>query len=116
MPVSLHGGESSLPRSWAVELPQQVDHYPGPPSLACRHSTRRAPPRRAHDAASPTRAEGDPVAPGVAAWLMMFATLDLCGGRAVRDLPPGPLERQNLVGNRHKEAIAHGGRCGEVGH
>src|SRR5437667_734998 len=34
MPVSLHGGESSLPRSWAVELPQQVDHYPGPSSPA----------------------------------------------------------------------------------
>src|SRR5207244_3690928 len=33
MPVSLHGGESSLPRSWAVELPQQVDHYPGPSSV-----------------------------------------------------------------------------------
>src|SRR5207244_2571688 len=37
MPVSLHGGESSLPRSWAVELPQQVDHYPGPSSGAPLH-------------------------------------------------------------------------------
>jgi hypothetical protein len=37
----------------------------------------------------PTRAEGDSVAPGVAAWLMMFATLDLRGGRAVRGLTAG---------------------------